>query len=147
MKNRKGFTLAELLIVVAIIAILVAISIPIFLKKLEQSREAVDIANLRDAYAYGQIEALSTQKSGHAWYDAKNGLLKDSPNGIAGYGKGTSIPTELEYDLPDACLNFPRNASSHPSLEPYKTTGEYKDMIIYVEWSGETGVKRCGFEK
>ena len=29
-KNKKGFTLAELLIVVAIIAVLVAISIPIF---------------------------------------------------------------------------------------------------------------------
>ncbi|MCR5545042.1 MAG: prepilin-type N-terminal cleavage/methylation domain-containing protein, partial [Lachnospiraceae bacterium] len=30
MKERKGFTMAELLIVVAIIAVLVAIAIPIF---------------------------------------------------------------------------------------------------------------------
>ena len=30
--NRKGFTLAELLIVVAIIAVLVAIAIPVFTK-------------------------------------------------------------------------------------------------------------------
>ena len=50
-KNNKGFTLAELLIVVAIIAVLVAISIPIFSSQLEKSREATDIANIRSAYA------------------------------------------------------------------------------------------------
>lgn len=49
--NKKGFTLAELLVVVAIIGVLVAISIPIFTSQLEKSREAVDLANLRTAYA------------------------------------------------------------------------------------------------
>ena len=49
--NKKGFTLAELLIVVAIIAVLVAISIPIFTKQLERSREATDLSNIRAAYA------------------------------------------------------------------------------------------------
>ena len=39
-KNKKGFTLAELLIVVAIIAVLVAISIQIFTSQLEKSRDA-----------------------------------------------------------------------------------------------------------
>ena len=50
-KNNKGFTLAELLIVVAIIAVLVAIAIPIFTSQLEKSRESTDKANLRSAYA------------------------------------------------------------------------------------------------
>lgn len=49
--NKKGFTLAELLIVVAIIAVLVAIAIPVFTNQLEKSREATDIANIRGAYA------------------------------------------------------------------------------------------------
>lgn len=49
--NKKGFTLAELLIVVAIIAVLVAIAIPVFTTQLERSREATDIANVRSAYA------------------------------------------------------------------------------------------------
>ena len=50
-KNKKGFTLAELLIVVAIIGVLVAVSIPIFTQQLEKSREATDEANIRSAYA------------------------------------------------------------------------------------------------
>lgn len=50
-QNRKGFTLAELLIVVAIIAVLVAVAIPVFTSQLEKSREATDIANVRSAYA------------------------------------------------------------------------------------------------
>ncbi len=57
--NKKGFTLAELLIVVAIIAVLVAISIPIFNTQLEKSREATDAANLRAAYAEVMTAALT----------------------------------------------------------------------------------------
>lgn len=49
--NKKGFTLAELLVVVAIIAVLVAIAIPIFTSQLEKAKEATDLANLRAAYA------------------------------------------------------------------------------------------------
>ena len=56
--NKKGFTLAELLIVVAIIAVLVAVAIPVFTAQLEKSREAVDMANLRSAYAEGMAEAV-----------------------------------------------------------------------------------------
>ena len=67
-KNKKGFTLAELLIVVAIIAVLVAISIPIFTSQLEKSREAVDAANIRAAYAEVASSAITDDKS--TWYSA-----------------------------------------------------------------------------
>ena len=58
-KNEKGFTLAELLIVVAIIGVLVAISIPIFTSQLEKAREATDAANLRSAYAVAAANILT----------------------------------------------------------------------------------------
>lgn len=57
-KNNKGFTLAELLIVVAIIAVLVAIAIPIFTSQLEKSRDATSVANIRSAYATAQAAYL-----------------------------------------------------------------------------------------
>lgn len=62
-KNEKGFTLAELLIVVAIIGVLVAISIPIFTSQLEKSREAVDLVNVRSAYAEVVANYLTDTKA------------------------------------------------------------------------------------
>lgn len=51
MKNKKGFTLAEMLIVVAIIGILVAISTSVLSNRLETSRETADLGNIRNCYA------------------------------------------------------------------------------------------------
>ena len=61
-KSKKGFTLAELLIIVAIIAVLVAVSIPIFTSQLEKSREATDLANVRSAYAEVMTAVISEDK-------------------------------------------------------------------------------------
>lgn len=46
-KEKRGFTLAELLVVVAIIGVLVTISIPIFTTQLEKARRSVDLYNAR----------------------------------------------------------------------------------------------------
>lgn len=71
--NKKGFTLAELLVVVAIIGVLVAISIPIFTSQLEKSRDAVSIANIRAAYAESQTAYLTGESGGHATPNLTNG--------------------------------------------------------------------------
>lgn len=89
--NKKGFTLAELLVVVAIIAILVAVSIPIFTGKLEEARKSTDAANVRAAKAAIVTEYLSdktkiTSGTGY-YYDAKNGVIKANKTDIEVYGK------------------------------------------------------------
>ena len=57
--NKKGFTLIEMLIVIAIIAVLVAIVIPAVGNSTEKAKEAADAANLRSAIAEITTTALA----------------------------------------------------------------------------------------
>lgn len=101
MKNKKGFTLMEMLIVVAIIVILVAISIPVFTSQLTSAKEATDTANERAAKGMATTMYLSkditfaageTEVTYH--YDAENGTLVKvtdaSSSTIKGYSQATA---------------------------------------------------------
>ena len=57
-KRNNGFTLAELLIVIAIIAVLVAIAIPAFSSSQEKAKEAADLADIRSAYGEVMTNAI-----------------------------------------------------------------------------------------
>lgn len=103
-KNNKGFTLAELLIVVAIIAVLVAVSIPIFTAQLEKSREATDIANIRSAYAEAVAAQLSDIEGvtdtatlqtalGGKYYNAATGKFDATGTELKGTNSSTSTGT------------------------------------------------------
>ncbi len=110
-RGAKGFTLMEMLIVVAIIAVLIAIAIPIFTSQLENARDATSVANIRSAYAEAQAAYL-TQNAGNAnttinWVDNKaKGTIESidvanvqiesqQANGWSGQGDG------LPFDAPD----------------------------------------------
>ena len=58
-KEKKGFTLAELLVVVAIVGILVAISIPVFTAQRMKAVIATNKANIRAAKAAATAEFYS----------------------------------------------------------------------------------------
>ena len=75
-RNSRGFTLAELLITVAIIGVLVAISIPVFASQTEKSREATDLSNVRAAYAEVMAEAITENME----YQEKTVPLKQKQN-------------------------------------------------------------------
>ena len=80
--NKKGFTLMEMMIVIAIIVILVAISIPTFSGSLEKANKATDEANLRAAKAAYLTQSMLESTDGDAilttksyYYDFKQGKL------------------------------------------------------------------------
>ena len=78
--NKKGFTLAELLVVVAIVAILVAISVPIFTSQLSKAKQATNKANMRAAKVAAVAKYLSdevddTEKTVYYSYDIDEGTV------------------------------------------------------------------------
>ena len=96
--NKKGFTLAELLIVVAIIGVLVAVSIPIFTAQLEKSREATDLANLRAAKA-AAVSAYLTEDSIAFDTDTSTGAKTVKTTAIYyNAGQGKLVATAAEAD-------------------------------------------------
>ena len=98
MRRRKGFTLAELLIVVAIIAVLVGISIPIFNSQLKKAKRATDQANVRSAKAAAAADYMTNGETGKVSYlyiGNKAVKITDSSSVSAavsgkGYGKSDS---------------------------------------------------------
>ena len=59
LKSKKGFTLMEMLIVIAIIVILLAIAIPSFNNSLNKAKTAADEANVRSYYAEVMVKNMT----------------------------------------------------------------------------------------
>ena len=83
-ENKKGFTLAELLIVVAIIGVLVAVSIPIFTAQLSKARLATNQANARAAKAAAVAAYLENDSVGFVTYTIADGVASTATTGTAG---------------------------------------------------------------
>ena len=122
-KNNKGFTLAELLIVVAIIAVLVAIAIPVFTSQLERSREATDIANVRSAYANivaqyiteGTAQSMTvTSKQAQTGWQGESGILYTQ---IDGSESEVNIPgTHINGDEYTVTITPPTGTDTHATI-------------------------------
>ncbi len=147
--NRKGFTLAELLIVVGIIAVLVGIAIPVYRHKAEKAKEAYDIHTMRqaasaaiDLYYMGIHDEASAKAAGLKWWNgndhnqntnaagayepstgkfyAERGLLPGYGPSKTGYGKGTTINGGTTFTW------------GNTDRQAYKADADYTKAVVMV---------------
>lgn len=98
--NKKGFTLIEMLVVIAIIAILVAIVVPVVSNATEKAKESADAANIRSIAAEMQINYLTADTPAA---DSTNYTLTQTGNwdyvdNIMGVTPPTSSPVAIAID-------------------------------------------------
>lgn len=128
LKKSGGFTLIEMLIVVAIIAILVAVSIPMVGSALEKARVATDQANERAAKGAAMVEYLTegvtTDKT--YYYDAEAGTVTS--------GTGTDAPTTA----PTGYGQCSEHKDGYLQVKITAAT-DTTDMKVDVTWQGTTG--------
>lgn len=96
----------EMLIVIAIVAVLISVAVPVLSSQLERSREAVDLANVRSAYAQVSTEALlgntgvpvtvNLKQKQAGWQSADpvniGGIVHSKSNGNTDNWKGDAAP-------------------------------------------------------
>ena len=87
-KQNRGFTIAELLVVVAIIGVLVAVSIPIFTGQREKAKSAVCNANRRSLLAAYRAEQLSGDEDTD---EAEINWIKTAAAECGGTASGLSV--------------------------------------------------------
>ena len=137
--NEKGFTLLEMMIVVAIIAVLVVISIPVFTGVMEKGREATDLANVRSAYAEVMIAAIQEDTSS---------TLYDST--LSQYRKEVNLSQKLSgWETEESELNIGGVAATDKQhwvgtpVKGGKCTVIYSALTdeVFIKWSGYTIVE------
>lgn len=105
MCKKRGFTVAELLIVVAIIGVLVSVSIPVFTDHIKKARLATNQANARAAYAAAMawyMENYNTDEQTYkdvGTYDVATGKF------IPGY-EGITQPSPYENEIDINIVNW-----------------------------------------
>lgn len=135
----SGFSMTELIIVIAIIAALTGVIAPMYLQYVEKSRESVDVQNMDAAYqmAVAVYAEHEYSQSTYYWYmDGTGSLGAAVPS--SGYGKGSAADRgttyahacceEGEYDPGQSyvgrylIITFPESTDSG-------------DQTVHVHWS------------
>ena len=156
----------EMLIVIAIVAVLISVAVPVLSSQLERSREAVDLANVRSAYAQVSTEALlgntditvtvklKQKQAGWQSVDPVNigGIVHSKNEGDTNNWKGNAAPggsCEVSYnEAYGVVLTWNGTAAPVKPSHPFDTTHtQFFDNVLYKTDFWKNGeVKQYNFE-
>ena len=147
MKKRKGFTLIELMIVIAIIIILAAIAIPNYLRmtdRARRSRIAGDFTSIATALEAYSVDWGSYPKQADAAAFGKNKLDSHIEKELAGTSDAdteTNISTNITLTGEPGGIEYIKLATIASMYNPFIPTGSYyygsdttgTIWVLYVE--------------
>lgn len=135
-KTKKGFTLAELLVVVAIVAVLAAIAIPVFSSSLEKARAAVDMSNYRSM----QFICSELTETGTV---TVNGLgTLDIDDFVAtGHTKDKALYLLKDGSFALSTRGNPPDDAYLAKTDDWEGTGRLKGAQLMIIYSGSTGIE------
>lgn len=157
----------EMLIVIAIVAVLISVAVPVLSSQLERSREAVDLANVRSAYAQVSTEALlgntdvtvtvnlKQKQAGWQSVDPVNigGIVHSKNEGDTNNWKGNAAPggsCEVSYnEAYGVVLTWNGTAAPVKPSHPFDTTHtQFFDDMLYATdfWKNDTLSNNALFE-
>lgn len=122
--NNKGFSLVELIIVIAIMAVLVGVLAPQFLKYVEKSRESADLDNYRAIISavqvYGTDKGLGELTAASTFTLVEEGSKDGAGNPATSSASGSFVQNALS----DAGIVIPKITTK---------SAKYKDGTIKFE--------------
>ena len=122
--NKKGFTLIEMLVVIAIIAVLVAIVIPTVTSATDKAAAATTAANLRSIKAEITTAFLSNDTTKYTFTETK-----DASGNVTGYTVGlanasVALPKAKKCDVVAADAEIGATISVNKEVTVFYVVGE-----------------------
>ena len=132
MRNKKGFTLVELVIVIAVIAILAGVMIGTFasvVKKAKESAKMQEMANQKQQQMIDDIDAKLKDDAWLGWEDFETKLAEAVSNALSGKTVGTDNTKEVKVAVEEAVnAAFAKYASSLGTGK----TGLTEEQVKYI---------------
>ena len=132
MRNKKGFTLVELVIVIAVIAILAGVMIGTFasvVKKAKESAKMQEMANQKQQQMIDDIDAKLKDDAWLGWEDFETKLAEAVSKALSGNAVGTDNTKEVKAAVEEAVsAAFAKYAASLGTDK----TGLTEEQVKYI---------------
>lgn len=143
-KKNKGFTLIELIIVVAVLAILVGILAPQYTKYVEKSRKAADVSNVNELVNAFKVFVIEGGNLNSTEYTFKidttpnNGGTSGGTN-LKGCYEGNSAKNEtaLRSGLDSTCPGW---EDIYTKSKKWGDNGKTSDITVIIKVTSDGGV-------